>query len=52
MFDQGVEAVKAVCELTHVFVDRESGRPSANGMDGSLRAALERIAVGKVSGKL
>ena len=52
MFDQGVEAVKAVCELTHVFVGRESGRPSASGMDGEIRGALERIAVGKVSGKL
>lgn len=52
VFDRGVDAVKAVCELAHVFVDRESGRPSAGGVDGSTRDALGGIAVGEVSGKL
>lgn len=44
--------MKAVCELTHVFVDPETGRPAAGGMDGSVREALERIRTGKLSTKL
>lgn len=52
VFEQGVEAVKAVCELTHVFVGRDTGRPSKNGMDDSLKEALERIVARKVSTKL
>lgn len=52
VFEQGTDAVKAVCELTHVFVGRDTGRPSKDGMDGSLREALERIVAGRVSTKL
>ena len=52
VFDQAESAVKAVCELTHVFVDRETGRSSAKGMDGSVREGLERILVGKMPTKL
>ena len=52
VFEQGVDDVKAVCELTHVFVDRDTGRPSRDGMEAPLRAALERIVEGKVSTKL
>lgn len=52
IFEQGEEAVKAVCELTHVFVDRDTGRPSKDGMETPLREALESLVAGKVSTKL
>ncbi|KAH6664000.1 thioesterase superfamily protein, partial [Plectosphaerella plurivora] len=35
--------VKAVGELTHVYVDRDTGRPAAGGMDETLRIALEGL---------
>lgn len=52
LFNRGEAAVKAVCELTHVFVDRETGRPSPKGMDDSIREGLQRIEAGKLSTKL
>lgn len=35
--------VKAVGELTHVYVDRETGRPAAGGMNEPLRLALKDL---------
>ncbi|TVY29624.1 hypothetical protein LHYA1_G001027 [Lachnellula hyalina] len=47
LFEQGVEDVKSVGELIHVFVDRESGRPAANGMSNSLKEGLQKLLVTK-----
>lgn len=46
IFEKGVEGVKAVSEFVHVFVQRETGRPRAEGMTSKLRQELERIRVG------
>ncbi|KAH7361728.1 thioesterase superfamily protein-like protein [Plectosphaerella cucumerina] len=35
--------VKAVGELTHVYVDRETGRPAAGGMGEPLKIALKAL---------
>jgi acyl-CoA thioester hydrolase len=45
IFARGDPLVKAVGELTHVYVDRDTGRPASQGMDESVRAALKRIQV-------
>lgn len=47
LFQKGVEEVKAVGEFVHVFVDRETGRPAANGMNNDLKKGLEKILVTK-----
>ncbi|TVY46610.1 hypothetical protein LOCC1_G001832 [Lachnellula occidentalis] len=47
LFERGVEGVKSVGELIHVFVDRESGRPAANGMDNSLKEGLQKLFITK-----
>lgn len=46
IFEKGVEGVKAVGELVHVWTDRDKGRPRAQGMSERLRGAFERIKVG------
>lgn len=52
LFEKGVGPVKAVGEVVHVFVERATGRPSADGMPAKLREGLERIRVGQAgSGK-
>ncbi len=43
LFEKGVDDVRAVGQFIHVFVDRETGRPSSNGMDESLQKGLQRI---------
>jgi len=43
MFEQGVEDVKAVGKFVHVYVDRNTGRPAAAGMDGAVKEGLGRI---------
>ncbi|TVY84325.1 hypothetical protein LSUE1_G000985 [Lachnellula suecica] len=43
----GGEDVKAVGEMIHVFVDRETGRPAANGMDTNLKEGLQKLLVSK-----
>lgn len=43
LFEQGVEEVKAVGEITHVFVDRHTGRPAMAGMNEQLRAGLLKL---------
>jgi acyl-CoA thioester hydrolase len=45
LFERGVESVKSVGELIHVFVDRETGRPGASGMNRDIKAGLEEILV-------
>jgi len=45
LFQQGVEQVKSVGEFIHVFVDRKSGRPAANGMNVDFKEGLQRILV-------
>ena len=45
LFERGVEEVKSVGEIIHVFVERESGRPAANGMNQDLRHGLEKLEV-------
>lgn len=43
LFEKGVDKVKAVGEFVHVFVDRDTRRPAATGMNTSLRAGLSKI---------
>lgn len=45
LFERGVEEVKSVGELIHVFVDRETGRPAASGMNANIKEGLKRILV-------
>ncbi|KAG9240616.1 thioesterase superfamily protein-like protein [Calycina marina] len=45
LFEKGVEEVKSVGELVHVFVDRDSGRPATAGMNQDLRAGLQSLQV-------
>jgi acyl-CoA thioester hydrolase len=52
LFEKGSEEVKAVGELTHVFVQRSTGRPAASGMDDGLRDGLEHIFVSGAGPKL
>lgn len=47
LFQQGVEEVKSVGELVHVFVDRETGRPANRGMSDSLKEGLQKLLVSK-----
>jgi acyl-CoA thioester hydrolase len=47
LFQRGVEEVKSVGEIIHVFVDRETGRPAATGMNDGLKEGLSRILVSK-----
>ena len=43
VFDRGAPDVRAVGSFTHVYVDRETRRPAANGMPEKARAGLGRI---------
>lgn len=55
LFEQGVDKVCSVGEYVHVFVDRATGRPNAQGMTWTVRHGLEQIlgAPGdRMSGKL
>jgi hypothetical protein len=45
LFERGVEEVKSVGELVHVFVNRETGRPATSGMNNDLKAGLQKILV-------
>lgn len=45
VFERGQEEVKAVGEFVHVFVDRESRRPSKTGMDSELKTGLEQLVI-------
>ena len=43
VFERGQDEVKAVGEFVHVFVDRESRKPSKAGMATELRDGLQKI---------
>ncbi len=45
LFERGVDEVKSVGELVHVFVDRSTGRPSPSGLDNRLKEGLQKILV-------
>ncbi|KAI1162982.1 HotDog domain-containing protein [Nemania serpens] len=52
LFEEDVEQVKAVGELVHVFVDRATQRPNAEGMDNQFRRGLEKLVVAQPRNKL
>lgn len=52
LFEQGLEEVKAVGVFVHVFVDRATRRPAANGMNDDLRVGLSKILCRPASSKL
>lgn len=52
LFEKDVEQVKAVGELVHVFVDRATQRPNAEGMDNQFRRGLEKLVVAQPRNKL
>ncbi|KAF7861439.1 hypothetical protein EAF04_008004 [Stromatinia cepivora] len=43
LFERGVEAVKSVGEIIHVFVERETARPAAQGMNDTIKEGLQKI---------
>jgi acyl-CoA thioester hydrolase len=45
LFERGIDEVKSVGEFVHVFVDRATARPAANGMDANIRGGLQKILV-------
>lgn len=49
---QGAGKVKVVGGFTHVFVERESRRPSPGGMEEGVRRGLERLLVKEKGGGL
>ena len=49
MFEQGVEGIKAAAEYVHVFVDKDTGRSTEQGITDTMRKGLERILEGQPS---
>ena len=45
LFQRGIEEVKSVGELVHVFVDRETGRPAASGMKDDIKTGLQKLQI-------
>ena len=45
LFEQGIEDIKSVGQIVHVFVDRKTGRPAASGINDQLREGLEKLLV-------
>lgn len=43
VFKAGEDKVNVVGGFTHVFVERETMKPSRGGMDGTIRQGLERL---------
>ncbi|CZR59832.1 related to thioesterase [Phialocephala subalpina] len=43
LFERGVDEVKSVGNIVHVFVDRGTGRPSPTGLNANLREGLQKI---------
>ncbi|KAK3669557.1 hypothetical protein LTR78_010557 [Recurvomyces mirabilis] len=43
IFEEGVEAVRAVGGFVQIWVKRSDNRPPAEGLEGHVRAALERL---------
>lgn len=52
LFEKDVEQVKAVGEFIHVFVDRATQRPNANGMNSQLRHGLQKLLAAESPSKL
>ena len=52
LFERGIQEVKSVGEIIHVFVDRETGRPAANGMNESLKEGLLKLVMEQKRSKL
>ncbi|KAK7530927.1 HotDog domain-containing protein [Phyllosticta citribraziliensis] len=52
VFERGEDAVRAVGEFVHVFVEREGRKPGKMGMGDDLRRGLERIVVATQTSKL
>ena len=52
LFERGIQEVKSVGEIIHVFVSRDTGRPAANGMSESLKEGIEKITVRQKQSKL
>jgi acyl-CoA thioester hydrolase len=52
LFEKGVDAVCAVGEFVQVYVDPDTGRPSAGGINQKIRQGLQRIQVRQSSAKL
>ncbi|KAK4643108.1 hypothetical protein QC761_403115 [Podospora bellae-mahoneyi] len=52
LFEKGQDAVRSVGEFVQVFVDRETGRPNAKGMNPELRRGLENLLVNREASKL
>jgi acyl-CoA thioester hydrolase len=47
LFQRGIEEVKSVGEIIHVFVDRDTGRPATKGMNDNLKEGLQKLLVSK-----
>lgn len=45
IWEEGVEGIKAVGRVVHVFVERGTGRPAKDGMGTALRGGLEKLTV-------
>ena len=45
LFERGLDSVKAVGEVFHVFVDKGTGKPVASGMSSHLRHRLQELLV-------
>ncbi|CAD6444634.1 332dddee-eccf-4365-bae8-d707d62136a9 [Sclerotinia trifoliorum] len=43
LFERGAEEVKSVGEIIHVFVERETSRPAAQGMSDTIKEGLQKI---------
>lgn len=43
LFERGVEEVKSIGQIIHVFVDRKTGRPSPSGLNNNLKEGLQKI---------
>ena len=43
VFERGVEDVSVVASFTHVFVDRTTMRPAAQGMPSKIREGLSML---------
>ena len=43
LFERGAEDAKAVASFTHVFVDKDTTRPAAEGMPLKIREGLSKL---------
>lgn len=45
LFERGVEEIKSVGQIIHVFVDRSTGRPAVTGMNDQIKDGLQKLLV-------